>query len=72
MTWPATESYREGLTIAEQLAKSDPDNAGWQRDLTPRRRQTSWGILSGLCSTNGFQYLNIFPRNGAGKPIGVG
>ncbi len=29
----ALASYRESLAIAEQLAKSDPGNAGWRRDL---------------------------------------
>ena len=28
------ESYRDGLAIRERLAKSDPGNAGWQRDLS--------------------------------------
>jgi hypothetical protein len=27
------KSYEEGLAIAERLAKSDPGNAEWQRDL---------------------------------------
>jgi hypothetical protein len=29
----ALKSYRDGLAIAEKLAKQDPGNAGWQRDL---------------------------------------
>ena len=29
----ALASYRRGLKIAEDLAKSDPVRAGWQRDL---------------------------------------
>ena len=29
----ALSSYRHGLVIAEALAKRDPGNAGWQRDL---------------------------------------
>jgi hypothetical protein len=29
----ALNSYREDLAIADRLAKSDPGNAGWQRDL---------------------------------------
>jgi hypothetical protein len=29
----ALESYRASMAIAERLAKSDPNNAGWQRDL---------------------------------------
>ena len=30
----ALTSYRDGLAIADRLAKSDPGNAGWQRDLS--------------------------------------
>jgi tetratricopeptide (TPR) repeat protein len=30
----ALKSYRDSLTIADQLAKSDLGNAGWQRDLS--------------------------------------
>jgi hypothetical protein len=30
----ALKSYREGLAIADRLAKADPDNARWQRDLS--------------------------------------
>ena len=29
----AVKSYRDSLAITERLAKSDPGNAGWQRDL---------------------------------------
>jgi hypothetical protein len=29
----ALMSYQASLGIAERLAKADPDNAGWQRDL---------------------------------------
>ena len=30
----ALKSYRDSLGIAEKLAKQDPGNAGWQRDLS--------------------------------------
>ena len=30
----ALKSYRDSLAIRERLAKSDPSNAGWQRDLS--------------------------------------
>ena len=30
----AHKSYQDSLAIAEQLAQSDPGNAGWQRDLS--------------------------------------
>jgi hypothetical protein len=29
----ALQAYREGLAITERLAKADPGNAAWQRDL---------------------------------------
>ena len=28
------KSFRDGLAIRERLAKADPGNAGWQRDLS--------------------------------------
>jgi tetratricopeptide (TPR) repeat protein len=30
----ALKTYRDGLAIRDRLAKSDPGNAGWQRDLS--------------------------------------
>ncbi len=30
----ALKSFRDGLAIADRLSKSDPGNAGWQRDLS--------------------------------------
>jgi eukaryotic-like serine/threonine-protein kinase len=30
----ALASYQASLAIAERLAKADPGNAGWQRDLS--------------------------------------
>jgi len=30
----ALTSYRASLAIRERLAKADPGNAGWQRDLS--------------------------------------
>jgi hypothetical protein len=30
----ALKSYRDSLRIADRLAKLDPGNAGWQRDLS--------------------------------------
>jgi Flp pilus assembly protein TadD len=30
----ALKSYSDGLSVIERLAKSDPGNAGWQRDLS--------------------------------------
>jgi tetratricopeptide (TPR) repeat protein len=39
----ALQAYRKDLAIAERLAKADPSNAGWQRDL-----QTSIGKIGNL------------------------
>jgi hypothetical protein len=30
----ALKSFRDGHAIRDRLAKSDPGNAGWQRDLS--------------------------------------
>ena len=30
----ALKSFQDGLVVFEHLAKSDPGNAGWQRDLS--------------------------------------
>jgi hypothetical protein len=30
----ALAAYEEGLTVARRLAAADPQNAGWQRDLS--------------------------------------
>ena len=30
----ALKSFRDGLAIRDRLAKADPGNAGWQRDLS--------------------------------------
>ena len=32
----ALKSYRDSLAIRDRLAKADPGNAGWQRDLSVR------------------------------------
>ena len=32
----ALKAYRDSLAISERLAKADPGNAGWQRDLSSR------------------------------------
>jgi tetratricopeptide (TPR) repeat protein len=39
----ALKSFRDGLAIFERLAKADPNNAGWQRDL-----QFTIGRIGGL------------------------
>jgi tetratricopeptide (TPR) repeat protein len=40
----ARREYEVGASVAERLAKSDPDNAGWQRDLSvsTTRSATCW------------------------------
>jgi hypothetical protein len=30
----ALKAFRDGLAISDRLAKADPGNAGWQRDLS--------------------------------------
>jgi len=40
----ALKSFRDGLAIAERLAKADAGNAGWQRDLSVSYR--TWRIYS--------------------------
>ena len=30
----ALKTFRDGLSIRDRLAKADPGNAGWQRDLS--------------------------------------
>ena len=35
----ALKRYRDGLDIIEKLAKQDPGNAGWQRDLSVSLQQ---------------------------------
>ena len=34
----ALKSYQDGLAIRDRLAKSDPNNAEWQRDRWPMKR----------------------------------
>ena len=42
----ALKSYQDSLAIADRLAKADPGNAGWQRDLSVSlqqdRRRAAW------------------------------
>ena len=40
----ALKSYQGSLAIADRLAKADPNNAGWQRDLSvcTTRLATCW------------------------------
>ena len=40
----ALKSYRDSLAIADRLAKADPGNADWQRDLSVsyRKSATCW------------------------------
>ena len=41
----ALRSYRDGLAIADRLAKADPGNAGWQFDLGISNERL-WGIAA--------------------------
>jgi hypothetical protein len=42
----ALQSYRDGLAIRERLAKSDPSNAGWQRDLSVSYEKIGNGLVA--------------------------
>ena len=42
----ALENYRAAMAIRERLAASDPDNAGWQRDLSILSQQ-DWRRVGG-------------------------
>ena len=44
----AQKAYRDSLTIRDRLAKSDPGNAGWQRDLS-----VSYGKIAMLKARQG-------------------
>jgi hypothetical protein len=41
---PALESFRASLSIAERLAKADPGNAEWQRDLSVSHERIGDGL----------------------------
>jgi hypothetical protein len=41
----ALASYQASLTIRDRLAKSDPGNAGWQRDLSVSYAKLAWTYL---------------------------
>jgi hypothetical protein len=41
----ALKSYRDSLGIREKLAKQDPGNAGWQRDLSVSYDNVGDGII---------------------------
>ena len=48
----ALTSYRKGLAIIERLAKADPDNTGWQRDLV-----ASYGRVGSVLAQQGEKIL---------------
>ena len=58
----ALKSYRDSLAIAERLAKADPGNAGWQRDLSvlQQRRRRAGGAGQ---SRRGAEILSRQPRH---------
>ena len=52
----ALKSYRDSLAIIDRLAKSDPGNAGWQRELSVSLNkvgdgQTAQGDLAGALNS---------------------
>ena len=55
----ALKSYRDNLAIAERLAKSDPGNADWRRDLA-----VSYGKVGIVQQAQGnlADALTILPR----------
>ena len=58
----ALKSYRDGLAIRERLAKADPGNAGWQRDLSVSLRQDRRRAGGAGQSSRGAEILSRRPR----------
>ncbi|MFZ1093303.1 MAG: hypothetical protein WAN75_29480 [Xanthobacteraceae bacterium] len=44
----ALQAYRDSLGIRERLAKADPGNAGWQRDLSVSYDSSPHGVAGFL------------------------
>ena len=77
----ALKSYSDSLAISERLAKSDPGNAGWQRDLSVSYEkvgdvQVAQGdlaggaeILSATASPSASAWRNPIPATPAGSAI---
>ena len=59
----ALKSYRDGQTIFERLAKADPGNAGWQRDLSVSLRQDRQRSGRAGQSSRGAEILSRRPRH---------
>ena len=53
----ALKSFRDGLVIAERLAKTDPNNAGWQRDLSVLYNKVGDVLVDQGDLTDGRAYL---------------
>jgi tetratricopeptide (TPR) repeat protein len=68
----ALKFYKENLAIAERLAKSDPDNAGWQRDFSVSYNfvgnvQVAQGDLAGALKSYS-DYFTIIDRLARADP----
>ena len=50
----ALKSYQEGLAVADRLAKSDPENAGWQRDVSISYRKIGDVVAASCPRTSPF------------------
>ena len=65
----ALKSYRDSNAIREHLAKSDPGNAGWQRDLSVSYNNICWAqaiagqLEAGLADCN--ESLRLRPDESA-------
>ena len=56
-TLRALKSYSDSLAIADRLAKSDPGNADWQRDLS-----VSYNKVGDVQEAQGNARAKILPR----------
>ena len=60
---PAHTAYDQGLRIAERLAKSDPGNAGWQRDLSVSYNKVGDVLVDQGRPARGAESLSRQPRH---------
>jgi hypothetical protein len=47
------KSYRDGLAIADRMAKADPGNAGWQRDLSVSYNEVADVLVAAMTKQKG-------------------
>jgi hypothetical protein len=53
----ALKAFRDGLAIRDRLAKADPANAGWQRDLSVSHAKLASAYLKAGQPTNAGEAL---------------